>query len=333
MAFGRESAAQVKSYYKDLADRRVNFVQDTIEHIDLAQKVVRTRRSTHPYDYLIVALGAELAPEKTPGFVEGGYEFYSLDGAQRLYPVLDSFSSGTILLSILGAPYKCPPAPYEMAFQLHDFFRDKGFRQQVRIAMLIPAPVPLPVAPGAAEEIKSRFAGRGIELHTQHKVTALNPQTKQAEIAGREPLAYDLFIGVPLHQPPQVVRESALGQGGWIPVNRENLATRFENVYAVGDVTTIPVGDGAVPKAGAFAEDAAKVVVSDIIAKITGRGRPLTFEGTGTCYLEFGDGDVAQISANYLGREKPEIALEQPSAASRADKAHFKDDRLLRWFK
>ncbi|MDX1615127.1 MAG: FAD/NAD(P)-binding oxidoreductase [Candidatus Promineifilaceae bacterium] len=331
--FGRQTAEQVKSYYANLAHPRVRFLQDTIELIDPEKRRVRTRTATFGYDYLIVALGAELAPELTPGFVEDGYEFYSLAGAARLYPALDAFTAGTIVLSIFGAPYKCPPAPYEAAFQLHDFYRAKGVRDQVAIKMLIPAPVPLPVAPGAADEVKARFAERGIDLLTQHKVTALDPVVRQAHIAGREPLAYDLFIGVPLHRPPQVVRDSALGQGSWIPVGRENLTTAFDNVYAVGDVTTIPVGERAVPKAGAFAEDAAKVVANEIIRTITGQGQPLKFEAIGTCYLEVGEGNVAQISANYLGQDEPQVALEEPSAALREGKQHFKDDRIQRWFR
>ena len=333
--FGRQSAEQVKAYYTDLAHERVNFVQDTIEAIDLERKTVRTREDAFSYDYLIVALGAELAPELTLGFVEDGQEFYSLEGAQRLYPVLDAFTSGTVVLSVFGAPYKCPPAPYEATFLLHDFYRHKGVRDQIEIKMLIPAAVPLPVAPGAAEEVRRRFAERGIELLTEHKVTALTPGEKRAVVAGRDPIPYDLFIGVPLHRPPQVVRESALGQGpgGWIRANRETLATPFENVYAIGDVTAIPVGDGAVPKAGAFAEDAAKVVVNNIVHQITGEGGPATFEATGACYLEFGEGNVAQISANFLGQEEPQVALEEPSAELRASKERFKDERIERWFR
>ncbi len=331
--FGRHTADEVKAYYADLASDRVRFVRDTIEAIDPAQKRVRTRTATFPYDILIVALGADLTPEATPGFVEGGHEFYSLAGAARLYPVLRDVAGGTILLSIFGSPYKCPPAPYEAAFQLHDFFRDRGVRDRVSIKMLIPAPVPLPVAPGAAEEIRRRFAERGIELLTQHQVTALDPAARRAVIAGHEPLAYDLFIGVPHHRPPRVVRDSPLGQDGWIPVDRHHLTTAFADVYAVGDVTTIPVGDGAVPKAGAFAEDAARAVVGDIVYRLTGRGHPAPFEAIGTCFLEFGDGNVAQISANYLGRAEPEVALEAPSAALREDKRRFRDERLERWFR
>ena len=331
--FGRQTAGQVKAYYADLAHDGVEFIRDTIETIDPERRTVTTRSASFGYDHLIVGLGAELVPEATPGFVEGGYEFYSLAGAERLYPVLDGFTAGTILLSVFGKPYKCPPAPFEAAFQLHDFFTAKGVRDAIELKMLIPAPVPMPNARGATEQLRRRFKERNITLLTEHKVTGLDPAAKLAQVQGREPLAYHLFIGVPLHRAPQVVRDSALGQGGWIKVNRDTLATGFENVYAVGDVTQIPVGDVAVPKAGAFAEAAARVVASNIVHKITGQGRPVTFEAAGTCFLEFGGRQVAQISANYLGGPEPQAVLEGPSEALRAGKENFEHVRLRRWFR
>ena len=167
---------------------------------------------------------------------------------------------------------------------------------------------------------------------TEHKVTGLDPAARLARIQGREPLAYDLFVGVPLHRAPKVVRESPLGNGGWIKVDRNTLSTAFENVYAAGDVTQIPAGEAAVPKAGAFAEAAARVVAGDILHKITGRDRPAPFEAAGTCFLEFGGGQVAQVSANYLGGPEPEAALEVPSEALRAGKKNFEHERLQRWF-
>ncbi len=331
--FGRQTAHGVKSFYRDLAQDGVNFVQDTIELIDPNTRIVRTSRATYNYDYLVVALGAELAPELTPGFVEGGYEFYSLEGAAKLYPVLEEFSAGTILLSILGQPYKCPPAPYEAAFQLHDFFTRQGRRKTIDIKMLIPAPAPLAVAEGAADEVWRRFGERGIELLTPHKVTGLDPLAKKAQIAGLADMAYDLFIGVPVHRPPKVIRESALGNGSWVKVNRDTLVTNYDNVFAVGDVTSIPVGDLSVPKAGAFAEEAAKVVVANLLYRLTGQGQPLKFDAIGTCFLEFGDDQVAQISANYLGQAEPDVALEGPSEELREGKKQFHDDRIKRWFK
>jgi sulfide:quinone oxidoreductase len=140
-----------------------------------------------------------------------------------------------------------------------------------------------------------------------------------------------LFIGVPIHVPPKVVRESAFG--GWITVNHDNLETVFENVYAVGDVTKIPVGAGAVPKAGAFAEGGARVVVTDIVNKIYGRNEPVKFDGTGACFLEFGAGEIARLEANFLGGEKPEVLLVGPTADFRDDKIDFETSRKGKWFR
>lgn len=331
--FGRRPVEAVKSFYKNIAADNVNFVQDTIEQIDLENKQVKTSSARFEYDFLIIGLGAELVPEATPGFVAGGYEFYSLAGAAKLAPVIADFQSGTILISILGAPYKCPPAPYEAAFQLHDLFSQKGNRNQIDIKMLIPGPSPLPVAKEAAAEIERRLAERNILLLRKHKVLSLNPANKEVEIAERESIGYDLFIGVPVHQPPQVVRASALGKEGWILVNHNNLETSFENVYAVGDVTKIPVGKFAVSKAGAFAEAGAKVVVNDILNKINQENNPVEFKGTGTCYLEFGGQQVAKLNANFLGSAEPEVRLDGPSEAFRPDKISFEKDRIARWFK
>ena len=331
--FGRSSADGVKSYYRDLAADGVSFVQDNIETIDTVGRKVHTTRDTFPFDILIVALGTDLAPDLTPGLVEGGHEFYSLEGAARLYPALESFTGGSVMLSVLGAPYKCPPAPYEAMFLLHDYFQRRGIRDSVVLKMLDPAPKPLPVAPNAAPEILARFEERDIQLYSGHKVTGLDVEAQAALIDGREAIPYDLFIAVPLHRPPQVVRDSDLGNGGWIRVDPGNLKTEFENVYAVGDVTTIPVGAGAVPKAGAFAEGGAKVVVSHIVHDLTGEGTPQVFDGVGACYLEFGEDQVAQISANFLGKAAPDVRLDAPTAERRIEKEQFEDIRLARWFK
>jgi sulfide:quinone oxidoreductase len=331
--FGRRSAENVKSYYKDIATNGINFVHDTIELIDSGKKIVKTSTLDFTYDYLIVALGADLAPEAIPGFVEGGYEFYSLPGAQKLLPVIDNFSSGTILISIFSKPYKCPPAPYEAAFQLHDFFINKGVRDKIKIKMLIPAPMPLPIAKEVSAEIEKLLDAKDVELYKQHKVVEINPSKKIAVIEDRDPISYDLFIGIPTHVPPQVVRQSALGNNGWIPVNKNNLETIFKNVYAVGDVTNIPVGEYAVPKAGAFAESAAKVVVKDILNKLKNEKNIVKFDAEGTCYMETGTGNVAELDANFLGKPEPRVTLHGPSLVFRENKESFEKDRISKWFK
>lgn len=331
--FGRRDAEKIKSYYKNLATKRVNFVHDTIERIDPDKKIVKTRNSEFSYDFLIVALGADVVPEAIPGFVKGGYEFYTLPGAQKLFPVIDAFSSGAILISIFDKPYKCPPAPYEAAFQLHDFLTDKGVRDKIEIKMLIPSPTPLPVAKNVSAEIEKRLAEKNIALFKKHKVVEIDPAGKNAILADGKSMRFDLFIGVPIHRPPKVVRESALGQNGWIAVNPTNLETNFENVYAVGDVTNIPVGEFAVPKAGAFAEAGAQVVVRDILNKVKNEKNVVKYDAVGTCYIEFGAGNVAALNANFLGESTPRVNLDGPSLALRKNKESFEKDRIHKWFK
>jgi sulfide:quinone oxidoreductase len=331
--FGRRSSEDVKSYYKNLAIEGINFVQDTIDVIDLDKKNVKTSSADFSYNYLIVALGADLAPEAIPGFVEGGYEFYSLGGAEKINPVIKNFESGTLLISIFSKPYKCPPAPYEAAFQLHDLFVKKGIREKINMKMLIPGPIPLPIAKNVSSEIERLLKERNIELLKKHKVVELNPEKKEAIIENIDPVSYDLFIGIPIHKPPKVVQESALGNNGWISVKKDNLETNIENVYAIGDVTSIPVGEFAVPKAGALAEDAANVVADDIINKVQKVKKTYTYEATGSCYLEFGSGEVTKINTNFLGGSEPQVTLEGPSTEFRTDKENFEKERINKWFK
>jgi len=331
--FGRRTSQDIKSFYKNLAIEGINFVQDTIEIIDPNKKVVKTVSTTFSYDYLIVALGADLAPEAIPGFVDGGYEFYSLRGAERINPVINNFQSGNLLISIFNKPYKCPPAPYEAAIQLHDLFVKKRIRDKINMKVLIPGPVPLPIAKNVSSEIERLLKERSIELLKKHKVVELNTDEKKAIIENNDPVSYDLFIGIPVHKPPRVVRESALGNNGWISVNKENLETSFENVYAIGDVTSIPVGKFAVSKAGALAESAATVVADDIINKINKMKKVYKFEAAGSCYLEFGSGEVAKLNANFLGGSEPLVTLEGPTVEFRTDKENFEKDRIKKWFK
>ena len=331
--FGRRSAEEVKNYYRNISSRGVNFVKDTIELIDPENKIVKTNGAEFSYDFLIVALGADMSPEAIPGFADGGYEFYTLKGAQKIYPVINNFKSGTILVSIFSKPYKCPPAPYEAAIQLHDYFVDKGIRDNVQIKVLIPGPTPLPVAVNVSAQIEKLLEEREIKLYKKHKVVGLDPDKKIALVENNDPVNYDLFFGVPVHVPPKVIRESAISNGGWLSVNNANLETKFTNVYAVGDVTNIPVGEHAVPKAGAFAEAAAKVVVNDILAKINNETNNTRFDGTGICYIETGGGNVAELNANFLGGDKPIVRLNGPSPEFRKNKEHFEKDRVGKWLK
>jgi sulfide:quinone oxidoreductase len=331
VAFGRKNADQIKSYYRDLAPG-IDFKQEVVESIDPSTRGVTTSSSTYDSDFLVIALGADMNFEVTPGLKAGGEDFYTLAGVERLSRVLPQFKSGTVMISILGMPYKCPPAPFEMALQLHDYFSERGVRESTKIRVLSPAPTPLPISKDGSETILRLFGERGIEFLPAHPVLSIDPSAKQAAIKEKGTMPYDLFLAVPAHRAPSVVAKAGLLQEGWIAVNPRNLETSFPNVFALGDVTKIPVGAAAVPKAGAFADRAARALADEIVYRVRGAGSPGTFDGAGTCFLEFGGGMVAKVEANFLGGPAPDVRFSGPAKEFRADKESFGSSRLSRWF-
>jgi len=326
--FGRRTQEAVRYPYARLRAEGVRFVQAEITAIDVDARSVGTSAGDFSYDYLVVALGADLAPDATPGFRESGaHEFYSMQGAAALGPVLQSFESGTLVLGILGAPYKCPPAPYEVAYQIHELFVEKGVRDRITMKMVIPSPRPVP-NPGTSDTLERLLRERAIELVPSTPIGSIDAAARKVGA-----IDYDLFIGVPVHVPPAVVRNSKLVDKGYIQPSTINLETKFPGVYAVGDVTKLPVGENAVPKAGAFAEDAARTVVSDILVKEGLRDSLEKFEAKGACYFELGGGAVAKVNANYFGGEKPSMTVEGPAPEFMKDKLAFETTRRDRWFK
>jgi sulfide:quinone oxidoreductase len=329
--FGHRTEEEVSFRYANLRPKGVRFVKDIITAIDTDTKTVTTEQASFTYDYLVVALGAALVPGAIPGFVEsGGHEFYSMAGVKRLKPVLDGFNEGTLVLGIFKTPYKCPPAPYEVAYQMHERFVERGVRDAITMKMVIPAARPVG-NPKVSDMLERLLGERNIALIPSTPITSIDADGKQA-IAGDTTIDFDLFVGVPVHTPPAVVKASKLAPKGFIMPRRENLETDITNVYAVGDVTKIPVGEKAVPKAGAFAEDAAKTVVSDILRKEGLVDELVAFKGKGACYFEFGGGQVAKVDANYFAGDKPKVVLEGPAVDLHPDKVNFLESRRDRWF-
>ena len=219
-------------------------------------------------DILVVALGADLHPDATPGLVEGGNEFYTVAGAFELRDVLAAFEGGRVIVGVTSTPFKCPPAPSETALLMHDFLTERGLREQSEIALVMPLPVPIPPSPDASKALLGAFEERGIAWHPQRLVRSLDPARKVAVFADDSELPYDLFLGVPVHRVPEVVAASGMTVDGWIPVDPLTLETSFPGVYAVGDVSSV-----GTPKAGVFAEGQAGVVADAIIASAPGRRR------------------------------------------------------------
>ncbi len=325
--FGRRPAAEVVHPYRDLEQPGLRFVQSTIRSIDPVAKHVETDAGGFDGDIMVVALGADLDPSATPGLVEGGHEFYTVPGAFALRDVLAGFEGGDVVVGVVSTPFKCPPAPSETALLLHDFLTERGCRPSSTITLVMPLGVPIPPSPSASEALLVAFAERGINWQPGRTVTHLDPGRNVAVCSDGTQLHYDLFLGVPVHRAPAVVEESGLTVDGWVPVDPLTLETRFPDVFAVGDVTSV-----GTPKAGVFAEGQASVVADQIAARVRGGSSATTYDGQGTCYLEFGNDLVARVSVTFLSGEAPVGSLEGPSDAIAADKGIFGTSRIRRWF-
>ncbi|HEY2311753.1 MAG TPA: FAD-dependent oxidoreductase [Gaiellaceae bacterium] len=326
--FDRASAAEVRIPYRGFEKPCVAFRQDRITSIDPEAKFVSTSSDTYSADILVVALGAEYDIAATPGFREGGFEYYSIAGAERMRDVaLPRFSGGTILIGVLGQPYKCPPAPFEGAFLLHDHLVERGLRDQTDIRIVAPMAAPVPVTPEVSQRFLDELAARDIEYIASKRVVELDVPSKEAVLESGERLPYDLFVGIPVHRVPPVVAESGLAPNGWVEVDRDTLETPFPNVFAVGDCVAIPMA-----KAGVFAENAAGVAADHIIARIRGETLERRYQGEGNCYLEFGGGRVAKVEANFLGGPSPTATVVGPSENLASEKAEFAWSRRKRWF-
>jgi len=328
LMFGERTADSVRLRYDDITTPHVRFRQETITAIYPKARRVVTDLDRYDADVLVVALGADYDFAATPGLAEAGNEFYTVGGAETLRGLIPSFQTGTAIVGVCGAPFKCPPAPSEAALLLDEHLRGRGVRDDVRIQVVMPFGVPIPPSPDTSAAILAAFAERGIEFISDHVVASLDAATNEAVLDDGSRLPYDLFLGIPVHRAPVVVEASDMTEGGWIAVDPGTLATRFPGVYAVGDVTSV-----GTPKAGMFAEGAARVVADQLIARIRGAVEPPGYDGKGACYIEFGGDEVARVDVDFFSTPgHPTGTFVAPSIATAAEKAAFASTRRVRWF-
>jgi sulfide:quinone oxidoreductase len=325
--FARTTAGAAHHAYADIVKPGVQFVQSLITSIDPVAKRVETDAGTFEGDVLVVALGADVHPDRTPGLLDGGHEFYSVGGAFALRDVLAGFEGGRVVVGVMSTPFKCPPAPSETALLMHDFLQERGLRERSEIALVMPLPVPIPPSPAASKYVAGAFAERGIEFRAGTLVTGLDVERNVALVADGSEVPYDLFLGVPIHAAPPVVVDAALTVDGWIPVNPRTLETSFPGVYAIGDVTSV-----GTPKAGVFAEGQAVVVAERLLALTRGEDPTTEYGGTGICYLEFGHGSVAHVQVTFRPGQAPLGSFDAPSADIAERKVDFGRSRVKRWF-
>ena len=325
--FGKATPDAVRLPYKKIAKPGVRLLQETISAVDPVAKRATTNRGTHEADFLVVALGADYDFDKTPGMADAT-EFYTLEGATRLGEMLRTFTGGRVLIAVGGAPFKCPPAPSEAALMMHDYLTTRGIRGACDITLILPLETPIPPSPESSRALLDAFAERNITFVADREMKMVDTQRRLVTLDDGREFPYDLFLGVPAIRAPKMLEDSGMTEDGYVPVKPRTLETRFPDVYAVGDCAR-----QGTPKAGVFAEGAARAVARALTARLRNEEVPVTHAGTGSCYIEFGAGRIGRVDVDFFSNpDHPTGRYYEPSVALRADKEHFGSSRRARWF-
>jgi sulfide:quinone oxidoreductase len=313
----------------------VEIIKGNIESIDAEQRSVKVNNQTLSGDYLVIALGAEMADETIPGLAEAGNTFYTLDGAERLNEERLKFKAGKIAVLVSSVPFKCPAAPVEAALLLENDCRKRNIRDAVQVDIYTPEPGPMSLSGKEnSRQLRAMVESKGVGYHSEHAVTHVDAENKKIIFTNSNSADFDLLVYVPPHRAPKVIREAGLtGEKGWIPVDKYKLTTKFSNVYAIGDVTGIKLSVGKpLPKAGVIAHGQAEVVVNNIINEITGKGSPKQFDGHGACFIETGNGKAGMGNGNFYAEPAPKMKLHKPSYLMHLGKVAFEKYWLFKWF-
>ncbi|MDE2118474.1 MAG: NAD(P)/FAD-dependent oxidoreductase [Betaproteobacteria bacterium] len=296
--------------------RRIEFRQGSITRIDPAQREVEIDGQPLHADALVIALGAEYSPETIPGLAEAGLCIYTMEGATAIRDALARFSGGRIVILTAAPQYKCPAAPYEAALLVDDYLSKRGLREKTTIEFFAAEPRPMFVAgPELGAAVRGMVEARGIAYHPEHQVKEVDPVNRRIAFANGAATEFDLLLYIPPHRAPAVVREAGLtNESGWVPVDRHTLQTKFDNVFAIGDITTIPLKMGRpLPKAGVFAHAQAEVVAHNIAHAWTGKGTPRQFSGEGMCFIETGGGRAGIGKGNFYAEPTPQVEMRGPN--------------------
>ncbi len=324
-----------------LESKGIKFLNDEIISIDLSKNSITTKTNPNKlkYDYLIIALGAELAPKLTSGFEysdESCFNVYDAKEVTRLREEVLSIKNGRIAICIADIPYKCPPAPYEVSLLINDILVKNGTRDSIELDMYVPTPIALPVAgPVISQEVVNLLSDNHINFHPLHKLKEVFDK-KTLEFENGSKISYDVLVVIPPHQVPQVIKNSDLLERDqlWINVDRFTLRTKYKNIFATGDVTEIRLDKTTtIPKAGIFAEGQARAVSQQIISEIkSGDGdKASKFDGKGYCFMEVGDKKAGYIDADFYSKTGPTTRLEPPSEEFYQKKIDFERSRLNEW--
>ena len=312
LAMGRREPKTIQRAFAAPRKRKVKLINGRVKSIDTKSKRVTTESEELNYDHLVVSMGVDFSPGEVPGLENYAHQFYDFESAIKLRYALDHFGGGRIVIGISRLPIKCPVAPYGLALLLQDHFAKT--KKNITIEFFTPEPYPAPAAgPVIGKQVERILAAKGIVFRPKVKLARVDKDRIVFE--GKTELLYDILIVVPPHKcPPAVIEAGLVDASGWVPVSPHTLATRFEKVYAIGDVTSIETPHGHVPflpKSGSFTLGQAEIVANNIAMSINGKGERKTWDGTGSCFLEVSKGESAMLRGAFLSNP-PRLEFHPP---------------------
>jgi len=331
---GRRTGSRISRDLGVLTKKGIEVVIGEVQAIDAANKRVTVKDNRIEYDYLVIALGAQYSVDEVPGLGRA-WTFYHLEGAEGLAEQLPKFEGGRLAIVVPTLPYKCPPAPYEGALLLDEYFRKRRIRDYVEITLYTPEQRPLQVTgEHIGKELIEILTRHGIKFRPNMKLQSIDHTALALDFGGGDRQPYDMVIATPVHRVPDVLVQSALAQAGaWAKVDRETLALEGpEDVFAIGDCAAVPIaGSAMLPKAGVFAHGQAEVVSRNIAAEINGNESIWAFGGAGSCFLEAGGGKAAYVSGNFFA-DPLQVTMRRPGRFGHWQKLGLERLWLWRWF-
>lgn len=305
--FGMMRPERVLRARKPLLDERVELRLTEIDRVAPDECAVYLQGGTKiAYDILIVATGARILPEQTPGLTgvgwkDSAFDFYTHEGASALAQKLERFEGGRLVVNVVEMPIKCPVAPLEFLFLADAYFTQRGIRDKVELVYATPLEGAF-TKPKASAALGGMLGARNISVLGDFNASKVDGERRVLESYDGRQTDYDLLVTVPAHGGAEVISRSQMGDGsGWLPTHKHTLqSARFANVFALGDATDLPSS-----KAGAVAHFQSEVLFENILRFAQGRELAATFDGHANCFIETGFGKAMLIDFNYATEPLP----------------------------
>ena len=307
LPFGTYTKKDVVKSKQQFIPPHVKLIQSTIEMIEPEHNKVNLSNGTVlDYDYLIVATGADIHPEETPGLAEHEWgksihTFYSMPGALALAEKLRTWEGGRLVVNLVENPIKCPVAPLEFLMLADAYFHERGMRDKVELIYATPLPGAF-TKPVASRLLGEMLVKKGIQVEAEYMIERADPDAKKIVSYDEREIPYDLLVSIPLNKGADVIGKSGLGDElNFSPVNKYTfLSDKFANIFVLGDAANVPAS-----KAGSVTHFAIDLFGENFMRYTRGQEMLPNFDGHANCFIESGFGKGLLIDFNYTQEPLP----------------------------